>query len=452
VAAATGLLLAVPTVNVALYTTATLGGYNETLLLGGLLLWLGYAVTHEQAASFWRWALLGLLAGVGWWTNGLIVAYALPVALLLLLRFVRPAGAVTRRLLLPRMGLALAAFVVGSAPWWVFDFSNDHAALATFLTNSQSGQFAGIGIPYVPPVQRATGWLFLGMPTALGLRFPWSAEYFLLPVGVIVLLVYGLALINLLRRSPLHPDGRLLTLGMPALFALIFIASSFGADPTGRYFVVLALPLAIILGTLTTVEDQQNADDRRTRHCRVPTGVHWIDFVQRLEPSDWRRGLPLLALALVIGYQAAGQLAAAGRPPGFTTQFDALSHIPNDHDAELIAFLEANDLVTGYSSYWVSFRLAFLSQERIRFSAALPYKANLSYNAADNRYQAYARTARQAERVAFITTRLPALDDWLIAYFAAQQLDYHQQDIGPFRVYFDFSPGRPVFEKFLPTL
>lgn len=419
VATAAGLLLAVPTVNVALYSTATLGGYNETLLLGTLLLWLGHAVAHEQAASGWRWALLGLLTGLGWWTNGLIVAYALPVALLLLYRFMRPVGAATRRLILPRAGLALAAFVVGSAPWWIFDFSNDHAALATFLTNSQTGQFAGIGIPYAPPLQRASGWLLLGMPAALGLRFPWSGAYFLLPAGVIVLLVYALAVIVLLRCNTLRPDGRLLALGLPLLFSLIFIASSFGADPTGRYFVVLALPFAIILGALTA-----------------------------LEVSGWRRFLPWLAVALVIAYQGAGQLIAAARAPGFTTQFDPFSHIPNTHDAELIQFLEANDLLTGYSSYWVSFRLAFLSQERIRLSAALPYKANLSYNAADNRYKPYVLAAQQAERVAFITTRLPALDEWLVAHFAAQRLRYRQHDLGPFRIYFDFNPRRPAFEAF----
>ncbi len=423
VALAAGLLLAVPSVNFALYTTATLGGYNETLLFGGLLIWLGYDVTHEQVASWWRWALLGLCAGAGWWTNGLIIAYALPVALLVLYRFVRPAGAATRRQLLPRMGLALMAFIVGSAPWWIFDFSNDHAALATFLTNSQTGQFAGIGIPYVPPLQRAMGWLFLGMPTALGLRFPWSPEYFLLPLGVLVLLIYVLVLLRLLRHNPLRPDARALLLGMPLLFAIIFVASSFGADPTGRYFIVLALPFAIMLGTLTT-----------------------------LELNGWRRFLPLVALALVIGYQGAGQFSAATHFPGFTTQFDPASHIPNDHDAELIQFLEANDLDTGYASYWVSFRLAFLSQERIQFSAALPYKANLSYNSADNRYRPYALTAQQAERVAFVTTRLPALDEWLVRLFAEQQLSYQQQDIGPFRIYFDFGPSRPIFEAFLSTL
>jgi len=52
IALAAGLLLAVPTVNVTLYTTATLGGYNETLLFGNLLLLLSYDVPAGDGA---RW-------------------------------------------------------------------------------------------------------------------------------------------------------------------------------------------------------------------------------------------------------------------------------------------------------------------------------------------------------------------------------------------------------------
>jgi hypothetical protein len=58
-----GLMLAVPPVVGALYTTATLGGYNETLILGALILLLGYDVTRTGTPtltrSAWRWMLWG---------------------------------------------------------------------------------------------------------------------------------------------------------------------------------------------------------------------------------------------------------------------------------------------------------------------------------------------------------------------------------------------------------
>ena len=176
VAAVAALVLAVPNVLLALYTTATLGGYNETLLFGNLILLLGWDVTHEHRRSLWRWALLGLCAGLGWWTNGLIVAYALPVAVLILvdiakkrkpltpsdLRSASPLphkrgeGIVPPRIssLPARVGervgsegltsfllpivVALIFFLIGSAPWWVFNFQNDFAALALLSADQRA--------------------------------------------------------------------------------------------------------------------------------------------------------------------------------------------------------------------------------------------------------------------------------------------------------------------------
>ncbi len=455
VAAVAGLALAVPTVNVALYTTATLGGYNELLLLGHLILLLGYEVSHAHPRSGWRWALLGLCAGVGWWTHGLIVMYALPVAALVAYRtLIRPAAARRAAPLhpVPFIALALAAFIIGSAPWWVFDLQHNGAALSTFLTNRQSGEFAGIGLPYVPPLQRALGLLLIGLPTLIGLRFPWQADYFLPPVGALVVLVYGLALYRLLRMpthripspdaaqeremqqvSALQPDARALLLGMFGLFGLIFIASSFGADPTGRYFLPLALPLGIVLGTLA----QPLSPSLTGTGDRQPAAV-------RAGAALW----PAALVALVIAYQAAGQIAAATTPPGFTTQFDPVSHLSNDHDAELIAFLEAHDLYHGFTNYWVAFRLAFLSGERLQYSAALPYKATLDYNAADNRYPPYAAATAQADRVAYISTNLPELNLRLETAFEQGGITYQRDQIGAFTIYYDFQPHNPAPLKF----
>lgn len=52
VAAAAAVLLALPTVLVSTYTTATLGGYGETLLLGNLALLLGHAVLTDRRSDW----------------------------------------------------------------------------------------------------------------------------------------------------------------------------------------------------------------------------------------------------------------------------------------------------------------------------------------------------------------------------------------------------------------
>jgi hypothetical protein len=464
-----GLVLAIPPVNTVLYTTATLGGYNETLLFGTLILLLAYEVSHEFPASYWRWGLLGLCAGLGWWTNGLIAVYVLPAGLLILFAFFKPffrrsnkpssvpstqhsvpsstqSSVLKTQHFVVGLTIAAIAFFIGSAPWWIFDFQHNHAALSTFLSSRQSGEFAGIGLPYVPPGQRAIGLVLIGLPALISLRFPWSSEYFLLPLGLIVLLVYLIAIFRLLRgRNPLKPDARGLVLGMLGLFCVVFVASTFGADPTGRYFLPLLLPLGIVLGAFVA------GISRPVSSSQLPENENQSGVAvgaRQCEASRWDVVPVFAVVALVLAYHAAGQTAAITSPTGLTTQFDLISHIPNDHDADLIAFLDEHQLYNGYTNYWVAFRLAFLSGERMQYSAALPYKATLDYNPADNRYPAYVAATEAAERVAVITTNLPELDDRLIAQWSANKITYQEATIGAYHIFYDFVPDIPRPPRF----
>ena len=51
-------------------------------------------------------------------------------------------------------------------------------------------------------------------------------------------------------------------------------------------------------------------------------------------------------------------------PPGITTQFNPVTQIDQRQTAKLITFLRENDERYGYTNYWVSYPLAFLSQEK----------------------------------------------------------------------------------------
>ncbi|HJX41089.1 MAG TPA: hypothetical protein VJ345_06460, partial [Anaerolineales bacterium] len=72
-----GALMAIPVVNVTLYTTVSLGGYGEALLLGTLMLiWaLQLYRTPGGQWSFFGW---GVLAGVAFWAFGITLVYSLP--------------------------------------------------------------------------------------------------------------------------------------------------------------------------------------------------------------------------------------------------------------------------------------------------------------------------------------------------------------------------------------
>ncbi len=317
------------------------------------------------------------------------------------------------------IGIVAAAvgFFVGSAPWWAFAFANDFAPLRFYLPigSDAPSQFAGMAIPPLGIPERLLSLFALNFPVVIGLRFPWYASYFLVPAALIILLIYVFALYWLLRHpASLKRDGRLLVGAMIGLFCVLFLVSRFNIDPSGRYFLPMALPLAIAFGVLI-------ADAR---------------------PPWLRIGLALV----VIGYNGLGLVTAATTvPPGFTTQFNLDTHIPNDDDDALIAFLDSHGLVHGYTNYWISFRLAFLSDERLIYSATLSYKPDLSYTPYDDRDPAYRQAVDAApdSQIAYITANVAAVREKLEKVFAARGITYQQAQVGVYHVYYDFTPETP---------
>ena len=410
-----GLSLAVPPVIGALYTTVSIGGYVETLIFGNLLLILTYDLAREHSLSVWRWALLGFIAGLAWWTNNLIVMYLIPIGVLLIIRAVRMES--RRGQVIGLMGVALVMFFVGGLPWWVFNFRHENAALAFLVPGIEPPEeFATIGIVPVPAWQRTFLLFLFGLPAAVGLRFPWSGEYFLPIVGLIVLVVYIVAFYLMGRRKQFAFATRFLVYGTVLTFVIVFIASSFGTDPTGRYFVVLLLPFAVAFGGMLS------------------------------NLMDVQRIAAIAVLVVVVGYYALGQVVAAlNNPPGLTTQFDLISHFPNDDDDELLAFLLENELYHGYTNYWIATRMAFLSGEQLQYSSALPYKEDLSYNPADNRYKPYQVAAEAATQGAYINTDLlPELDEVLVDQFDELGILYETAEVGIYNIYYNFESEIPM--------
>jgi hypothetical protein len=215
----------------------------------------------------------------------------------------------------------------------------------------------------------------------------------------------------MLQRLRRHREpGLVLLAGVTAAFAIIFLGSRFGTDATGRYFLPLAVVLALSVGSL----------------------VSWL----------WRRRrwLAVVALGYVVGFNLlANGLAVGQNPPGLTTQFDPSNRFDNSHDDELIAFLHEIGVTRGYSNYFVAFRIAFLSDERIILSSQLPYKTDLAYNPADDRYRPYTAAVEKAESVVYITAINPTLDDLLAERLLAAGTDFAEKEIGPYRVFYDLA-------------
>ncbi len=416
-AGAAAMLVALPTVLVSTYTTATLGGYGEILLLGNIVLLLGHAVVTDRPHDWRCWFGLGAAAGLGFWTSALITVYLLPVGAVIIAARTRPpspeqparSSAARHPGRWAGVALAAAAFFAFSGPWWWHNMANNWSALGFALTGAEA---SGIGIGQTPVSTRLAAIALLGLPALIGFRFPWSAEYILLPLAVPALALYLAVLASAARswRQASRDPGRSLLLGMGGAFIVLFMLSRFGTDATGRYFLPLTIPLALLTAALLK-------------------NIH-----------SHHRWLGALALAFLLGSNLlANGLAMSRTPPGLTTQFDPSNRFDNRSDTELIAFLHETGAGRGYSNYFVAFRIAFLSQETVILSSRLPYKPDLSYNPADDRYPPYTAEVAEAENVVFVTSIHPKLDALLAERLLVANVGFAEKQIGPYHVFYDLS-------------
>ena len=406
-ARAAALLLALPPVMVTLYTTVSLGGYGETLLLGTAALALALKLTGDCASSPTRerlaaWMALGLVGGLAFWVLGQAAVYLLPVAILLAWRLRAVAhwrwrawrGAV----------VAAIAFVAASSPWWLYDLSHQHAALYALMSPSAPG-------PGTSLVDRAVGLVLLGLPALCGLRFPWRPDYLPLPVVFPALVFYLAVAVYAARPSRVEhrTAGRTLLLLMVVVFVVVFIASRFGLDATGRYLLPLTAPFVIFTAML-------------------------IDTVREV-----RRWLGTAGLVAVIAFNLWGTGVAAASSEKITTQFGPSTRFDNRFDSALTSFLLAHDGQRGYTNYWVTFRLAFESGENIILAPQLPYRENLQWSPSDDRYPLYSQAVAQSATGVYVTVNQPPLDTVLRDGFIRLGVTFREEQIGPYHVFYDLS-------------
>jgi hypothetical protein len=157
--------------------------------------------------------------------------------------------------------------------------------------------------------------------------------------------------------------------------------------------------------------------------------------------GGWAYGLFLLVLI----YSFWGTVLSARRfPPGITTQFYSPSQIDHRYDRELIAFLQRVGETRGYSNYWVTYPLAFLSQENLIFTPRLPYHLDFRYTERDDRYAPYDDLVASSQRVAYITTNHPELNGYLRSSFASLDVSWQEARIGDYTIFYALSqPVRP---------
>lgn len=407
------LFLAVPTVLVSLYTTVTLGGYGETLLIGNLLLLIALRWGALPRVSFFTAVSLGFVAGLGWWTFPLIGVYLVPVALYIFFACLWPKRPAAFGWLIP----VVLGFLLGASPWLWFVMSGSQAV----FTETSGAAIVGASAtnPVVAVAEHTFSFLLFGLTVIFGLRAPWYSSHFwlALPLAPLALMLFSALIVFIVRRATSSRDEvyprRLMLIGVCATNTLAFIFTPFGADPSGRYFLPMTVPLVLLLAEML------------------------FDLYSRY---------PKVAWALAGGVMIFNLWGTAERalkfPPGLTTQFDEVAQVDQRHLPDVIAFLNAHGETRGYTNYWVEFPLAFLSHEELIYEARLPYHLDFRYTSRDSRYAPYTEAVAASSRVAYITTHHLPLDERIRAGLTTLGVSFQETQIGDFHIF--YALGRKV--------
>jgi len=325
----------------------------------------------------------------------------------------------------PWIILAGVLFVVGGLPWWLYNLAHHWDALNFLIGGTSSGN--GLG---VSGTQRVIGLFLLGLPAVIGGRFPWTPDMWT-GVGIGIVLTAYIAVITFTivqACRPLTPQrsakqrkvssapettrAARFVLLVTGCTALLFVVSGFGVDATGRYL----MPLIPGLAMMTALCGEA---------LTLPGRRHVL-------------GKALIGGLLVFSL-IGNTLAIRTVPPGLTSQFDPVTDFPNSSDQALIDFLLAHDGTRGYGTYWVTFRIAFASQERVILDAWLPYKSDLRYTPLDRRYGPYTDLVKAASQGVYVTANTPQLDNLIVQKFIQAGITYKQHTIGPYNVFYDLS-------------
>ena len=323
------LLTAVPPAMLLLWSGKARGGFIELLCIGALALlcsarWL-------ERPRLRTTLLLGLLLGFGWWVNNQIIYFVMPIALWMAIALRRDLAALCLHAF-----AGLAAFLVGGLPFWLYNIRHGFVTFRMFGASRPADVLA-----------HAQGLFDTALPIILGARRYWQTEDLYAGASLIMWLLYaGLSLALLYSRR--RALSRLLRLeidaGQPVelLIALVFsVAAVYSLSSFGELAKDPRYLLPIYVGA-------------------VPLAAAGVACIARL--SRLLAGAVLAALLcfnlLSLFY---GGRAVPGEP-----HVHAGQRVSAEHE-DLIRWLDLHGIRWVRTNYWIGYRLAFETGERVRF-------------------------------------------------------------------------------------
>jgi len=302
---------------------------------------------------------------------------------------------------------------VGLLPWIIFVIQAGwHSAIGESLGSAVS---LSNGNYFITMLEHIRNFLLFGITALFGLRPPWGVNLLVIPLIPVVLPIWIFIFLKGIqqKKSENHKLIILIVFSICIILLLGFILTPFGNDPSGRYFLPVYQMVAILAG---------------------------IELYEGMKKPV----IYSLCVAIIVCFHLVGTIQCAQKnPPGITTQFDSITQIDHAFDEELIEFLREEGELTGFTNYWVAYPLAFLSNEELIFIPELPYHQDFRFTSRDNRYQPYIEKVNKSNRVAFITTNHPQLNDRLRVEFRKADITWMEKQIGDYQVFYHLSS--PVY-------
>jgi hypothetical protein len=300
---------------------------------------------------------LGLVAGVGWWSLPEISYYLLPAGLIVIGAIVQSVGTRSTVQWCVRLGLGVAAFVIGALPWL---WANVNSGLASL----DSSKFPGTVTPLNPGYSGRLRLFFrFSLPIYTNLRRLDTGEWIVGTgtstlhrlllvgiVGVVAVVVIGALILCFLK------GGRAIAVAVALLAFPFLVAVQPGTWfwQWGRYTVYLGSLLALTIGIGADELGRRIRQRRRSMASGAP-----VVFGARLFMSI----IVVVSVALtVVQFQRSFAVNAHDVVSGWAN--------PDRATEETASALEARGIRSGYADYWVAYKLDFLSRGKLALTVA----------------------------------------------------------------------------------
>ncbi len=470
---------------------APIGGYEELLLLGGVIVlgvWSRLRLPDTRPTDRASWlrciafyAALGYLAGLGFWSDLLI----LPVLLV-------AAGALVIgrwREVISLAGVALAlAFIIGAWPYISFNIATGNA---TYRQLSHQNNPAGwpiqtfgmlsAGLPVVggsPHICITQGNIWDSYPPSMATLtakndLTCQAPNILISLAALTLLgvvtwQLGRWLWVWLRQTPLLARGRdwlarrgarippateadaawlvaedtarerarrwlrAMLLGIALMTLVLFCASRDAAHfqfTSARYLLPIYLATPLFVGVLWEA----------ARKRRRPDDIAGSQVSAALIHASWKSRVIPLPATLGLLWLLASSLYGAGQTLGYAADGARFGQPIVPVDRPIIAFMDVHHLTAYYTNdYWACYRVAFEAQERLHCTVRGDVGAP-TLQLQRTRYQPWVDELLAMPHPAYLLI-LNSVQDQRFAQLAAAEglphQGYTRAVVGPYAIYY----------------